>query len=653
MNRYISLLLVLLTATASFAKDYFVANSGNDLNTGATALLALKTIGKANTMVAPGDRILLKNGDDFSAETWDTPQPNITYQTYGIGKPPSVGPVSILHNGTQFWYLDFHTATIVCSGASGVVVAYTFIRGIQDMGLIASSCTINMIGDVITGNAKTGIYAGSNTSIALKNCIVLGSGLGLDSEYFASLDSHYSGSTISYQNSIITGGGRTFDGWQITTSPGAYLDNGGNQFGVMPKTVMWNAPKAYFTFGIDDDFHDSAFWTSLDTVLAGLPSGHAHYTMFAVTANWTPALTAAASSIVSHGNEIGLHTWSHKYLDDLTGFTVSSTNASPQISIDANARTISLTSATAGNNCSLSWSAVPDATYNDLLNACSGKGWTLNTAPNNTVEANALRMKVMATQSSAISGTYTARVNEQAMFGEEIGDQITWANQTFGTTPKTVVYPHGNFSANLVMYLVNNSAFKAGPLTMGRTFTAFAHGYNNLRSLNMWELDGIYDEALVGDGSEGTIRQNARQMAAVYLATGGVLALVGHQDGQGGEMSSQQIGWFVDEVQQYCHCTFQTMASVANAIRADHTTTDGIVYTGTVPQVGDFRLQPGSPAIGAGANLGTAYLQALDPSQLGALAAQGTQWNIGGYVYGAISPGSGPAPPTGLQVIVK
>jgi hypothetical protein len=65
------------------------------------------------------------------------------------------------------------------------------------------------------------------------------------------------------------------------------------------------------------------------------------------------------------------------------------------------------------------------------------------------------------------------------------------------------------------------------------------------------------------------------------------------------------------------------------------------------PSAGDFRLATGSPAINAGANLGTIYQLALDPSSAWPSAVTtlnqnsfGSGWEIGAYVY----PQSGPTP---------
>jgi len=73
------------------------------------------------------------------------------------------------------------------------------------------------------------------------------------------------------------------------------------------------------------------------------------------------------------------------------------------------------------------------------------------------------------------------------------------------------------------------------------------------------------------------------------------------------------------------------------------------------PPGGSFTLQAGSPAIDAGANLGSTYQMALDPRTSfpwGTLNqnSQGSGWEIGAFVFVQQTP---PAPPTSLSVTVN
>ncbi len=87
-------------------------------------------------------------------------------------------------------------------------------------------------------------------------------------------------------------------------------------------------------------------------------------------------------------------------------------------------------------------------------------------------------------------------------------------------------------------------------------------------------------------------------------------------------------------------------SNIPNAITSNPLFTNpGSDWTG-------FRLQAGSPAIDTGANLGSPYNLALDPSNLvwpPTTADENTYgWSIGAFVYRT---GRAPAPPTGLRIV--
>jgi parallel beta-helix repeat protein len=86
-------ILIVQCSILSFAKTYYVSNSGNDSNSGLTTILAWKTLAKVNASTfKAGDQILFQKGDTFygtlTVKNSGSAGNPITYGAYGTGKKP-------------------------------------------------------------------------------------------------------------------------------------------------------------------------------------------------------------------------------------------------------------------------------------------------------------------------------------------------------------------------------------------------------------------------------------------------------------------------------------------------------------------------------------------------------------------------------------
>lgn len=87
------------------ARNYYVATSGNDANSGTSTLLPWKTIGKVNAMMASfsaGDSILFKCGDTFTEQLTiaksGTTVANIVFGSYEVGAKPIINTAVTVSN---------------------------------------------------------------------------------------------------------------------------------------------------------------------------------------------------------------------------------------------------------------------------------------------------------------------------------------------------------------------------------------------------------------------------------------------------------------------------------------------------------------------------------------------------------------------------
>ncbi|MFD2573898.1 NPCBM/NEW2 domain-containing protein [Spirosoma soli] len=94
---------------------YYVANSGNDANTGTSAGVPFQTLAKVNSLaLQPGDRVLFQRGDTFRGslqirQSGSVNQP-ISIDAYGSGNKPVLSGAVIISNwtniGNNVWQAD-------------------------------------------------------------------------------------------------------------------------------------------------------------------------------------------------------------------------------------------------------------------------------------------------------------------------------------------------------------------------------------------------------------------------------------------------------------------------------------------------------------------------------------------------------------------
>lgn len=135
MKNFFVLLLTVFSSYAASSKNYYVAASGSDVNTGTSATAPWKTIAKVNasfSSIAAGDSILFKCGDTF-------------YGALVVGKSGSSGRpivVSSYGTGSKPVITGFVTASSWTSVSAGIYQAY----------IPGAKSTLNMV--TLNGNPQ-------------------------------------------------------------------------------------------------------------------------------------------------------------------------------------------------------------------------------------------------------------------------------------------------------------------------------------------------------------------------------------------------------------------------------------------------------------------------------------------------------------------
>ena len=98
MNKF--LVILLFVSTQSFARNFYIASSGNDANTGTTTNSPFKTIARAVEKAVAGDSILFKRGDIFYGtirvkDNW------IHIGSYGTGSKPVITGLTSISSWTN------------------------------------------------------------------------------------------------------------------------------------------------------------------------------------------------------------------------------------------------------------------------------------------------------------------------------------------------------------------------------------------------------------------------------------------------------------------------------------------------------------------------------------------------------------------------
>ena len=642
LTRLIILLIILFPAWASTAWGAAAACStagggagicyvdgasagGNGTTTALTgANAAFKTVAAVNALTyAAGDQILFIAG--FTSTTQLLPPTSggagnpIIYGMYGTGVNPILaGNFSVDTNGKNyltFNRIHFNNYQVYVNTSTGVTFNYCLMTNSVSRGMYIANSPTTVINNTIISNAATNamVATGATTTVTIRNSIIIG---GSPGDY--GIDAA-AASNIDYDYSLVTG--NNVAGLQfITEGGGTFTDGGHNLTSYDPKLLSYVNNNAYFVFTSDDNL-EAGFWTA---VIAALPSGKKGSFFIRATGNSVGDI-AMFSSMAAAGHEIGLHGWSHTDLTTASLFTVSTTNTNPTINVNRTTKTLTLTSDE--NTTAVDWS-VTDKTVRELktaigcanaaLNPCTGNGWTITLASATQIDDAYTRLKGLAdTAGNDATFPHAALVdvsagNNYPFWEGEILDAIAWITANVGVTPTTMAYPFGNNNAALQAY-VKDVAGLLGARTATVAVTS------KLSSLNIYAVP--VPSSPYGDKAEATIRALARNQCIFAQNVGHLMSPITHIST---DISAIQLGWYYDEINK-CGGNIVTFGQAIAAIRADHSTANGLTYTKTYTDASNFKLKPSSPAKDAGVDVG------LTTDYAGKTVPVGSAPDIGAY----------------------
>ena len=596
-NRYRLLIsslvcLCFLIGAFAFAREvsaatYYVdCNAANDNGAGTSAETAWKTIAKANSIsFVAGDVVQFTRGCTW-AETL-TPKTSgnegnpILFSAYGSGALPKIlgGTQGLLvssKNHLSFQYLDF--AKLVNLAGTDLVLSHCLIRNSNGHGVyVNTGSTVRIDHSAITSAALYGLDIFGSTT--LHNSVVAGNGR----SSYGNIQVQPSG-TLDYDYNILVGGGTVWGvGTGVGVSAGGTATNGGHNLQQIPEFYSYDNNDAHFVLTSDDS--DVDYWEDLASTL---PSG-THFTMFLVFDQLLKGEAARVATLAASDNEVASHTYHHNNVTATTAFSLTSTNANPTIAIDRETKTLTLHTDTPGNSVTLDWS-MSNLSKADLQSAVAGKGWTLSY----DAQVYGLWLKALADSSGPQAVPYSALFDQTAYLESEINDSIAEITSITDSVPITLSYPWG----------VNNNEVQAYLRDLGVTGARGTYqsvGTENnptryLSSVDLYNVQTISSGMWVGDGSEASIRAAARNLYVFAKSQGMIVSLLVHK---ATEATAQQVNWLVDEIQR-AGGQWETFGQVMTDIRTDHSTTDGMTYTKSYADAGDFRLTDRSPAIDSG-----------------------------------------------------
>ena len=596
-----------------------------------------QTISKLNGFAfSAGDTVYLNRGNTW-AEFINLATSNaITIDAYGIGNPPKItgnGTYSLYANTNGLILRNLHfdgSAIRNTNSKNGIKLQNCLITNSPGYGITVYSA----IGDaatpgfeidncLITGNLAGGVLAsGTNSYVKIRNSIVVSNLVwGMYSDTSSTIDYDYS---LISGNSINTGS---------NFNSGTFVDGGHNLISYYPYFSVPKVYPGYFSLAIDDQ--DVTYAQQL---IAGIPSGHK--LTFFVAPNQTNLLTSRISdlqTIAQAGHEIGIHSWTHTPLNSTTAFTINSTNANPSINIDVNGTQLVLSTTTPGNSQTFNLNTQTIGGIKAWqgcginVNPCTGKGWTVTTTTN---VSDSLSLYALA-DSGGVNTVfpYTANMDLGAgngLYRAEILQAKTWLDTNILSPlslplTSTLAYPYGLSTAGVVTYLKDTLGL-LGARDAG-SFTTSNIGLNSLQIYHVMSAD-----AHSWAGDESAMRKQARHIATLIHTFGGIYTSFQHTTA---DLTVQQTAWLLDELSKYGIYS-QTFSSAITAIRADHSSADGLTYTKTyATNSSDYQLQYKSPSINAGTSVSGINTDILGNSLVGTP-------DIGPYEFQA------PAAPTSL-----
>lgn len=621
-----------MASSPAFAVNYYVKNGGNNASDGLTDATAWETVAgvrtKTGTLVS-GDWVLFKRGGTWDEEL-SVSEAGLNFGAYGTDTTPPIftnvaGPYSgeVLAANQTHYGLWFKNWPVYVWSKDGTKFQYC----------IFSDLPSGQTGNISTGDAATTVtvqnclftsskgYAcvyGSANHI-VQNNIFFGNALTYAPIYAA-------GGESSYSNNLFGGGDYTPNATGKAPEckaggTGVCTDDGSNQ-----KLTDTTAPNPKFTshrytarpkvvFSISNDI---AFAVCVMTSLQayGVKGTYNPYAGFVGAGSVYPN---AASAGMCVGGPYDL-TDAQDLIDsgDLTyacrgGYNnpmtaaiaasaavISSTNGGDlALTVDGVAKTLTLTSSgNPENNVALDWNADATMYDADIDAAISGKGWSMV----NTYNFRLSSLKDTACAAFPCTVPYDDQTGANRWFYDE-SIAATASIEAFlsRNIVETWNWPGQNGATNtdFVSYLYTTSGL-SGAAEVDSAPTANGTYLDSYNIYTMRKV-GLYVGAgyLLGAGTDSAIKAGARSIWAWGAQTGGVIYLLNENGGAGSSLSQMQT--FVTEMNAL-GVEWVYPSELITALVASHTTADGLTYTKTYAH-GDYRLQRGSTAINAGANV--------------------------------------------------
>jgi hypothetical protein len=592
------LFLFLLMIGQGWGATYYVdATNGLNTNNGLTPETAWQTLTKASA-AASGSTVLFKRGETFTGRLLPA-NSNMTYDVYGDLSLPNpiftnTNPTGPLHtNGQsnltinrihfQGWYV------LASSGGTGIVYNYCDFDIAAEATQFQSDGATVVINNSLFRNsyrAAVEVY-GTNPNVSLNNCLFIGN-LQSDGNHAALVEGAGVGKTVTLANSIRIGSGPYPQSFGTITN---VTDGGGNQIAVIPQIKAYAYPNIFcLTFdGTDIDF--------MTEVAQYANSRGVPITIFGEVGQMSADYITKAQALHTAGNGVELHGFSHAPMDATQAISIATTNANPTVQVDAAAKQLILSTTTAGNSVTVDWS-VTRKQISDLKTAVSGKGWTITNNLTGGTITDRLKLTSLADTAGAQSVPITLNLDlapTYRFYVDEITDAATEFASLLGFTTTVYSWPYGNNNDTVIAWMQANSTM------LGARAIDPVPSSLQLASLPIYKTSAATVAARIkGDGSEATIRANARNMCVYARMTGLLYSTYSHT---ASDFSAQQYEWLIDELLS-CGVTFMTYGDAIAAIRADHATADNLTFTKTYTDASNFHIQGNSPARNAGVDVG-------------------------------------------------
>ncbi|RJR23040.1 MAG: hypothetical protein C4581_00010 [Nitrospiraceae bacterium] len=540
-----------------------------------------------------GDIIKFRRGQTWG-ERLKTYYAGVTFTAFGMGAPPvftgdgmysGEGRTNQVFEGLWFKNSQFF------AGQSGVIMKYCIFSDTPetDWGgvYVDVAGSVSIYNSLFLNHKTAGITVfGGNTATA-KNNIFLGAG-----GVYGPLYSRNNGA-VSYGNNLFGGGtyNPASSGLSLSCTGTNCTDLGGNIYiteqNTGPRFVSYRYPVPQVSIQYDDDVNH---YIDMMSVLGNYGVKGTLFPVYGFVP-FSQAQKASLQALIDSGHEVGCHGGSHNSLILTKAFKISTTNSGTnRLTIDGttNKRLKLESTGNPWNNVTIDWSSAPK-TYIDLVNAISGKGWSITDIH---ITESLLRLSsLMDTSCSSFPCQAELDITGQSRFYEdEMINACTSISEDLGRPVTSFAYGFGDWNTGVIDYLRNNTSLKGARGTSSGALSYY------LDSMNVYAVHGLSSWNLKTDGSETSIRSAARALHGWARGTGGVIVI--YQHNLPVDLTLQEMEWLVDEFNQL-GVEWGTFSQQLDWIKSDHTTVDGITYTKTYAQ-GDYHLNFDSPAIDVG-----------------------------------------------------